>query len=120
MLPASDFKSVVKTFPPGYFALVMATGIVSSACLQLHYDTIGKSLFVLNNVQYVALLIIFAARLVLFFSQVKSDLSTHEKGAGFLTFVAASAILGSGYVQGHHAYTAGKILLIVAIIAWII
>src|SRR3954468_1554686 len=114
---SSTLKNEIKSFSPGYFALVMATGIISTASQQLHYTTIARLLFFLNNAQYFILLLIFIIRLLFFFPQIKEDLATHSKGAGFLTFVAASCILGIGYVQGHQLFSAGIMLWVIALIA---
>ena len=117
---SSRVKNAVKDFPPGYFAMVMATGIISAASQQLHYALIAQALFLLNNVLYFIILIITVIRLFLFYQQVKADLANHATGAGFLTFVAASCILGTGYVQGQHLFSPAIWLLVVAIIAWLI
>src|SRR4051794_38914115 len=117
---SSTLKEEIKSFPPGYFALVMATGIISNSSQQLHYTTIARLLFFFNNALYFILLLIFIVRILFFFSQVKTDLATHSKGAGFLTFVAASCILGIGYVQGHQLFAPGIVLLLTALIAWLI
>src|SRR4051794_11499998 len=106
-------KEEIKSFYPGYFALVMATGIVSNASQQLHFTTIARVLFLFNSAMYCILLLLYFIRLLFFFPQVKTDLSTHTKGAGFLTFVAASCILGIGYVQGQQLFTPGIWLLVI-------
>lgn len=112
-------KEEIKTFNPSYFALVMATGIISLASQKLHYTSIAHTLFLLNNVFYFSLLLINIVRLFLFYPQVKADLSTHEKGAGFLSFIAATCILGNGYALGEQQFYTGIILLAVALIAWL-
>jgi tellurite resistance protein TehA-like permease len=117
---SSTIRNEIKGFYPGYFALVMATGIISTASQQLHYTSIARLLFILNNVQYFILLLIIIIRLLLFLPQVKADLSAHAKGAGFLTFVAASCILGTGYVQGKQLFDPGIWLIVPALIAWLI
>src|SRR4051794_26403789 len=115
---SSTLKNEIKSFSPVYFALVMATGIISNASQHLHYISIARLLFFLNNALYFILLLIFIARILLFFPQVKTDLATHSKGSGFLTFVAASCILGIGYVQGHQLFSPGIVLWVTALIAW--
>lgn len=113
-------KDEIKKFYPGYFALVMATGIVSMACLQFKLDVPGKILFMLNNVQYFILAAIFIIRLIFFFKECKEDLSTNPKGAGFLTIVAASSIIGTGYAQGRQMFDVAVVFLMVALICWLI
>jgi tellurite resistance protein TehA-like permease len=120
MSDSGSLKNEIRNFSPAYFALVMATGIISTGCKQLHYDGLAKFFFVLNNVQYLILLIVLISRLFLFFPQIKTDFSTHAKGAGFLTFVAGSCVLGTGYVQGKQMFSPGIVLLIIAFIAWLI
>src|SRR3954454_14690853 len=117
---SSTLKEEIKSFYPGYFALVMATGIISNASQQLHYDTIARLLFLCNNALYCILLLLFIIRIIFFYPQVKTDLAAHNKGAGFLTFVAASCILGVGYVQGKQLFAPGIWLLMAALIIWII
>ena len=107
---AAVLKTALETFYPGYFALVMSTGIISTGCEQLHYEWLGTALFTLNKVQYVVLLILLIARLVLYSQDFKTDLATHSKGAGFLTLVAGSCILGTEYVQGKQMFSHGAAL----------
>ena len=117
---SSTIKNEIKSFYPAYFALVMATGIISTASQQLHYTTIARLLFILNNVQYFILLLIFIIPSPFLFSPSKDRPHTHAKGAGFLTFVAASCILGTGYVQGQQLFLPGIWLIVPALIAWLI
>src|SRR5262249_60037200 len=46
---------VVENLSPGYFALVMATGIISVASYQLEMRTIARTLLVINIAAYVML-----------------------------------------------------------------
>ncbi len=92
-----SLKIGVQNFSPDYFALAMSTGIISIASNMLGYHFISNWLFVVNNIEFVILLIIFILRLLFFFPDFKRDLSSHAEGAGFLTIVAASCILGTEY-----------------------
>jgi tellurite resistance protein TehA-like permease len=120
MIDRDTFKDGIRTFSPGYFALVMATGIISTACRQLHYAGLGNSLFLLNNVLYVVLLLLLIARICLYFPDFKTDLANHSKGAGFLTLVAGSCILGTGYVEGKQMMLPGIILLTFSLACWVL
>ncbi|MDQ6902905.1 MAG: tellurite resistance/C4-dicarboxylate transporter family protein [Bacteroidota bacterium] len=111
-------KSELKNLYPGYFALVMATGIIETACRQLHFEQLASLLFFLNNGQFIILLLLLTSRVTWFFPQVKEDVTSHKKGAGFLTIIAASCVLGSEYVQGQHSFSGGTLLLLFALIAW--
>ncbi len=80
---------------PGYFALVMATGIVSIAAHFQGKERIAHGLLALNLVAYVALWGLTAARFVCFRGQFINDLTHHCRGAAFLTKAAATCVLGS-------------------------
>lgn len=80
---------------PGYFALVMATGIVSLAAHNLDMPRIGWALLVVNVVAYAVLSLMLAVRLVAHFGHVLKDLNDHGRGAGYFTVVAATCVLGT-------------------------
>jgi tellurite resistance protein TehA-like permease len=80
---------------PGYFALVMATGIVSIAAEQRGYHGLALALLWVNAGAYVVLWALTIIRLVRFPRLLLADLASHRKGAGFLTMVAATNVLGS-------------------------
>jgi tellurite resistance protein TehA-like permease len=95
-------RSVVATLFPGYFALVMATGIIATAASQQDLDWIAKALFAIAVAAYAVLLVLFGARLVVYPRALLADLTSHAKGFAFLTIVAATNVLGgaSALVQG--------------------
>ena len=80
---------------PNGFAIVMATGIVSIAARLLGHDTVGWALLALNAVQYPLLWVALMVRVARAPGRVAAELGSHERGPGFLTMVAASAVLGS-------------------------
>src|SRR6516165_9095141 len=80
---------------PGYFALVMATGIVSIASNFAGFPGLGRGLFWLNVFFYAALWILTLARFVLYRRSVVADLTSHARSVLFLTMVAATCVLGS-------------------------
>jgi tellurite resistance protein TehA-like permease len=80
---------------PGYFALVMATGIISIACFLLGMKTISLGLLVINVIAYVVLLLLLLVRLLFFFSRVRADIKDHVRGPGFFTVVAGTCVFGS-------------------------
>ncbi|MEO5907568.1 MAG: tellurite resistance/C4-dicarboxylate transporter family protein [Ginsengibacter sp.] len=113
-------KAGIQNFSPDYFALVMSTGIISIASNLLGYYEIGNWLFVINNIEFAILLIIFILRLLFFFPAFKSDLSSHAEGAGFLTIVAAACILGTEYGLLESHFERAVILWCFALFAWLI
>ena len=88
------FKEGIQAFSPDYFALAMSTGIISITSYILGYTEISRWFFVLNNAEFLLLFCILLLRVLFFFKSFKRDLSTHSRGAGFLTIVAASCLLG--------------------------
>jgi tellurite resistance protein TehA-like permease len=83
---------------PSYFAMVMATGIVSIACHLLGFAIIARILFWLNIVFYSALWTLMLVRIVRFPRRVQADLMNHGRSVGFFTTVAATCVLGSQFL----------------------
>lgn len=80
---------------PGYFALAMATGIVSIAAHLLEMKPIARALLFVNIFAYAILCLLLLVRLIRFFPRVKADISDHTRGPGFFTVVAGTCVLGS-------------------------
>jgi tellurite resistance protein TehA-like permease len=114
------FSDAIRTLYPGYFALVMATGIVSIAAFFLHWPTISSWLFKLNLIFYAALSILYMGRLVFYSSSFLADITSHAKGPGFLTAVAATSIVGSQLAILKQNLDMACALWIFALILWII
>src|SRR5512142_2396940 len=93
----SAFQDGVRDLFPAYFALVMATGIVSIACHLLSMDFLAYPLFYLNQFFYVSLWILTLARIFRYPARLVSDLSNHRLGTGFLTLVAGTNVLGTQF-----------------------
>ena len=103
---------------PAYFALVMATGIVSIACHLLKMDILAIPLFYLNQFFYIVLWILTLIRLVRYPMKVFSDLSNHRIGSGFLTIVAATNVLGSQFVILQANETIALYLWVLGLALW--
>jgi tellurite resistance protein TehA-like permease len=85
------------TFFPGYFALVMATGIVSITAHLHGLDRLATALFWLNLAFYAGLWVLTLLRFLNFREQLVDDLTHHARGPAFLTKVAATCVLGSQF-----------------------
>lgn len=85
----------IRTFHPAYFALVMATGIVSIAAKLMQMPRVAQALLIINVVAYVVLWLLTLMRIVHFPRDVFHDLIDHQRGVGFFTAVAATSVLGS-------------------------
>jgi tellurite resistance protein TehA-like permease len=104
--------------PPGYFALVMATGIVSIASYFLGLRLPGLVLLLLNAVQYVALIVFTILRLIRYRSEFVADLVNPSKCITFLTASAGTFILGSQFVILLDLSSVGAALWIGGIVLW--
>ncbi|HEY6979827.1 tellurite resistance/C4-dicarboxylate transporter family protein [Reyranella sp.] len=91
----------LRDFFPGYFALVMGTGIVAVAARLLHHEALSWVLFAIALAAYPVLWAILLARLIRFPGAVVADLASHERGPTFLTIVAANGVLGSQFAVFH-------------------
>lgn len=111
-------KSAVAKLFPGYFALVMSTGIISVACSLLGLDVISRCLFVINQVCYVILSVLLILRVVFYFSNVAADLQDHARGTGFFTVIAGTCILGTQFVLLNYDYVMGMVLLVLGLALW--
>jgi tellurite resistance protein TehA-like permease len=106
--------------PPVYFALVMATGIVSIAAHTLGHAAVAWLLLGINVVAYLVLWILTLGRLIRFFPRVMADLADHNRGPGFFTLVAGTSVLGRqlNLVTGALALPIG--LWFLAVLLWIV
>ena len=118
--PPAQQANPIATLFPGYFALVMATGIVALAASQQELDWLADALYLIAAVAYVVLVVLVVARLVLYPRLLFADLTSHAKGFAFLTIVAASNVLGgvSGTIHGWWGLT--RMLWWVSIAVWLL
>jgi tellurite resistance protein TehA-like permease len=88
-------SSAVAGLFPGYFALVMATGIISVAAHLLGMPGIAYGLLAINAVAYIILWLLTIWRLGAYFPRVAADLRSHARGPGFFTLIAGTCVLGT-------------------------
>jgi tellurite resistance protein TehA-like permease len=105
---------------PAYFALVMATGIVSLAAQLLGYRAAAIALFALNLVFYAVLVVIAVLRVVRHRDRVRADLFHHGRSVGFFTAVAGTCVLGSQCLLVGGARAPAFALWIVGIALWLL
>ena len=84
---------------PAYFAMVMATGIVSLAANAHGWRTIALALFYLNLAAWAALWALNILRMVRYPRNFFGDMVDHLRGPGFFTMVASTAVLGNQLVM---------------------
>ncbi|GER80549.1 MAG: tellurite resistance/C4-dicarboxylate transporter family protein [Anaerolineales bacterium] len=91
---ANVVRNGARDLPPAYFALVMATGIVSIAAKLENMPQVAWALFGANILFYAVLWLLTLIRLFSNFPGVAADLTSHERGHGFFTLVAGTCVLG--------------------------
>jgi tellurite resistance protein TehA-like permease len=105
---------------PGYFAVVMATGIVSIAAHVLGMPRAAWALLAINLCTYAVLTVMFVLRLLLYFPRVLDDLNDHARGPGFFTVVAGTCVLGSEIAILTGRAGAAHALWVAGIVLWVI
>lgn len=105
---------------PGYFALVMATGIVALAARLHDVPLLPGVLFWLNAGFLIVLIAATAMRIRRYPRAFAADLKSHSRGVGFFTVVAAFGVFGSELVIQRHAIGAAACLWAVTGLLWII
>jgi tellurite resistance protein TehA-like permease len=108
------------TLHPAYFAMSMATGIVSIACHLLGLEDLSAFLFWINLTAYGVLWLATITRVLLFRKAFLADWSSHQRGPGFFTTVAATCVLGSQFVLLRHDPAIGFGLWVLGLLLWVI
>ncbi|MBV6395840.1 MAG: hypothetical protein HFACDABA_01422 [Anaerolineales bacterium] len=112
------FTSAADGLPSAYFALVMATGIVSIAAKMENMPEIAWSLFIANIAFYAVLWILTLLRMFRNFPAVIADLTSHQRGHGFLTMVAGTCVLGRQFHVIANNPTIASVLWLVGLFLW--
>ena len=118
--PAPRPATGLATLHPAYFALVMATGIVSVASHLLDHAWLAKALFALNPLFYVVLWLLLIVRIAKFPRQVWNDITSHARGVGFFTMVAGTCVLGTQFLIIGHLPAIARVLWFLGIALWVL
>ena len=116
----SPWAGGVRTLHPAYFALVMATGIVSIAASLMEMNFIAQALLYINVAAFAILWLLTVMRIVHFPAEVMSDLSDHQRGVGFFTSVAAASVLGSQLIIVADRYEPARMLWYLTLALWLV
>lgn len=118
-MAAGALRRAAQGLSPAYFALVMATGIVSVDAQLLDMPRVAAALFWLNIAAYLAIGSLTVLRVAWFRRELWRDLVDHQRGPGFFTSVAASGVLGSQFVLLADDYGMARVLWMLALILWV-
>ena len=109
----------IENLATGYFASVMATGIVSIALFLIHQYELSAGFFGLAILIYITLIVAYGLRVIQFPKKVWSDLTNASKVFGYFTFIAASDVLGTRFaLSSDYAIAIG--LGIIALASWLV
>jgi tellurite resistance protein TehA-like permease len=110
---------MVDDFNPAGFAMVMATGIVSTATHALGMRSLGLGLFALAATAFAVLWVLGIACLVRRPRRLLGGLLTHTGAFAFFTTVAATCVLGSGSIALFEEYRLATILWVFGLLLWV-
>ncbi|MCC7084573.1 MAG: tellurite resistance/C4-dicarboxylate transporter family protein [Pirellulales bacterium] len=116
----TSIRLAIADLHPAYFALVMATGIVSIAAKLAGLPLISDGLLWINVVAYAVLWCLTLVRLAWFPHRLFADLIDHHRGVGFFTCVAATGVLGTQIYLLRDNILFAAVLGIVAGVLWLI
>lgn len=116
---AGRTTAAVRGLTPGYFALVMASGIVSVGMFLEGFHTLSTLLFIVAAVAYVVLVVLTLWRLIAYRAALLDDFTDARRAFGFFTIIAGTNVLGVRLaMDGHHLITA--VLLAISGLGWLI
>ena len=110
----------IRTLHPAYFALVMATGIVSIAAKLMEMPYVALALLVVNVVAFTVLWLLTIIRIFRFPHDVLADLIDHQRGVGFFTTVAATSVFGSQIMILLQQRDTALALWFVTLVLWLV
>ena len=111
--------TAVAGLTPGYFALVMATGILSVGMTLVGFTVLSTALLAVCATAFVLLLVLTVVRLLRHRDAIVADFLDPARAFGFFTYVAGTNVLGVRLsMSGHHDVTA--VFLAVTLLAWVV
>ncbi|MCB9442058.1 MAG: tellurite resistance/C4-dicarboxylate transporter family protein [Mycolicibacterium sp.] len=119
MTVSGRIREGVRTLDPGYFALVMATGIISIGMLAHGMTAVSVVLLWLAGIAHVVLTLATIARIIAFPTEFRADVADPRRGFAMFTFVAATDVVGVRLNDDGHT-TAACVLLAIGVVAWLV
>jgi tellurite resistance protein TehA-like permease len=112
-------RAAILELYPGYFAFVMATGILSTTAGVLDVEGVARALFGVNLVAYPLLWGLTLARLRWAPRRVLRELTGHATGPAYFTTVAATCLVGGQIAILTPAYPVAIALWGLAWVLWV-
>lgn len=112
-------EAMVEGLTPGYFALVMASGIISLGLLLVGHVVFSQVLFGVSLAAYALLCLLNLWRFIRFRHAMASDFRAPRRAFGFFTFVAGTNVVGArAAAEGWFDVTA--VLLTISVVVWLV
>lgn len=108
-----------QSFYPGYFAVVMATGIISSALTGAGDRTASILFLFISVILFILLVSIYFIRTIRKPKNMWADFIDPTKMFGFLTFVAGTNVLSTGFALQLHWYLLSVVMGVIAAVIWV-
>lgn len=118
-LPAGRVRAWLATLDTGYFALVMATGIVSIGSRLLGYPLLADVLLVITAIGFVALAAAYASRPFLFPRRFLESVRNPSSAVAYFTVVAGTNVLATALLA-HGWWIASLVLGLAAALLWVV
>lgn len=116
----NKIDEAAQTLFPGYFAYVMATGIVAAGLNGFGFVVAAKLLFWLAAIGYIKPWILTIYRLIRYPARLLADFTSFGKGPGFFTIVAGTGVLAAVANRLYHASDLAFWLFCIAFVLWVI
>lgn len=114
---AHRFDAAVEGLTPGYFALVMASGIVSIGLALEGFDVLSRVLLGVSGLAFLILGSLTCLRFIRFRHAMAEDFLDPKRAFGYFTYVAGTNVLGVRlFMEGYHTITA--VFLALTASAW--
>lgn len=111
-------SEALRNLYPGYFAFVMATGILSTAADSFGLAAFSRLLLFIGSAGFAVLALLYALRGLFYPAAVRKDALDPARGFGYFTFVAGADVLAVRYlIAGDREIAA--ILGLVGAAAWL-
>jgi len=118
-VPGGRFARALATLDPGYFAWVMASGIVSVGTDLLGYHLLSQVVLGVTVAAFVILTLAYAARLIWYRPFVRQSLSDPTTAMAYFTVVAGTDVLAARLAMAGHSLLA-LALGAAAAVVWIV
>lgn len=115
----TPIKQAVAQLSPGYFAFVMATGVISVGLKRVGLDGLSWAFMLIAGVSYAVLWILFIWRAIEFRAELLHDTRNPEKVFAFFTIVAGTDVLAVRLLLDGHSHIAIP-LVVVAAALWFV